>query len=84
MIRAVLSVAALLSPFFFPYVVTLVLAVSAALFLPAVALFTGILVDLLYYTPGASPLPFATIAGVCIAGLAIVVRRFLKARILSR
>lgn len=83
MMRIVLAAAAFLSPFFFPFPATLVLAALASLYLPPIALLVGILTDLLYYTPGAATWPIATILGLFISLAALLVRRFLKARIIA-
>lgn len=82
MIRVSLIALALLSPFFFPWPVTLVLGFVAATFLPPVALLVGALSDALYYIPGASVVPLATLVGLCGMGLATVVHQFVKTRII--
>ncbi len=83
MIRVVLVFAALLSPFLFPFPVTLLLMFAAATFLPVAALVVGILVDVLYYSPEASFLPVGVLSGAVLALLGLLVRRFVKARIIS-
>ena len=81
--KGVLVVAALLSPFLFPFAVTLVLVAAASIVFPPIALISGIVTDLAYYTPGASFLPVASISGLLISVVALFVRRFLKARIIG-
>jgi hypothetical protein len=83
MIRGVFITAAVLSPFFFPFPATLVLAACASVFFPPIALAVGLLTDLLYYTPTASMVPVATLAGLLISIMVVFVRRFLKARIIG-
>ncbi len=83
MMRIVFSVAAFLSPFFFPFPLTLLLSAVAGFFLPAVPLLVGMLVDLLYYVPESSLLPLGTVCGVLIAAACVLVRQFVKARIIT-
>lgn len=83
MMRILFSLLALASVFLFPYPLTLALSFAAGLFLPAAPLLAGILVDLYYHTPGAAFIPFGTLAGALIAVLCVLVRRFVKARIID-
>lgn len=85
MIRAVLALGAFLSVFLFPYPLTALLSFVASLYLPGVALLVGILVDLLYYVPEAAPygLPAASLFGLFLSLVALVVRRFVRARIIG-
>lgn len=83
MIRIVFSIVAFLSPFFFPFSLTLLLSFLAGLFLPVIPLIVGILVDLLYYVPDASLLPLGTLYGALLAVVSYVVRQFVKARIIT-
>ena len=83
MIRFVIILAAFLSPFFFPFPATLVLMFAAATLVPPVALVIGVLVDALYLAPGAVALPWGTLWGVALTLLGLLVRRFIKARIIS-
>lgn len=83
MIRYALTILALLSPFFFPFSATLVLAFAASVFIPPVALVVGLLSDFLYYTPGASFWPMASMWGLLLSICGLLVRRFLKARIIG-
>lgn len=83
MIRIVFIFFAFLSPFFFPFPATLILAFCASIFLPPVGILVGLLTDVLYYTPAVSTLPIATLAGAGISVIAFFVRRFLKTRIIG-
>lgn len=83
MMRIVFSVAAFLSPFFFPFPLALILSCVAGFFLPAIPLMVGVLVDVLYYVPEASLLPLGTLSGVALAVGCSVVRQFVKARIIT-
>ncbi|MGB4076468.1 MAG: hypothetical protein WBK28_02070 [Minisyncoccia bacterium] len=82
MIRFVTIAFALLSPFLFPFPLTVVLGFGAALFFPPTALFAGVLTDFLYLTPGASFAPYGTLTGVAVSVLALFLRRFAKERLL--
>ena len=81
--RYVLALAAFASLFFFPYPATVILALLASLYFPPIALFVGIFTDLLYYTPGASSWPIASLIGLLSSVIAFFVRRFMKARIMG-
>jgi hypothetical protein len=69
MIRAVVIGSALLSPFLFPAPV------------PLVPLLSGAILEFLYGAPGVS-LPVALIAGAFLSMLAMLVRGFIKTRIM--
>jgi hypothetical protein len=81
MIRAVVIGSALLSPFLFPAPVTFVLSFFAGLFVPLVPLLSGAILEFLYGAPGVS-LPVALIAGAFLSMLAMLVRGFIKTRIM--
>lgn len=83
MIRAALVILAVISVFCFPYPATIVLSFVASLFLPATGFVLGALVDVLYFAPGASWLPLATVTGATISVVAFLVRRLVKARIIG-
>lgn len=83
MMRILFSLLAIASAFLFPYPATLILSFVAGLFVPVIPLIVGILVDLYYHVPGASPLPFATLIGASVSIAAVLVRRFVKARIID-
>ncbi len=82
MIRSVLIIAAVLSPLWFPYPLTLVLSFAASLVLPGAGLFVGIFTDVLYFNPQVSMIPVASVTGAAISLGAVLVRRFVKARII--
>lgn len=81
MIRSVVILAAVLSLFLFPWPFALVLATSASLMLPVSGVALGIVYDALYMPGGSWPL--ATTAGLLLTGAALLVRRFIKARIMT-
>ncbi len=83
MMRFVLIALAVLSPFLFPYPVTLALSFVASLFYPPLALVVGILTDLLYYVPSVAPLPLAVLTGLALSIAAFFMQRFLKTRIMG-
>lgn len=74
------SAAAIAGIFLFPWPLTATLAFLAGLAFPPVPLAVGIIADLLYY-PG-SGWWYATGTGLCLALLAVLVRRFVKERIM--
>ena len=82
MIKAALSVAAFLSPLLFPPFAVVLIALCAAFYVPPVALATGLVVDALYYVPGASAFPIATFFGFFGMIGAIFARRFIAARVM--
>lgn len=71
---------ALLSLFWFPWPVSLILLFLSGLVFPPAALALGVLADLLYY-PG-SGLPWGTIWGLILALISAAVRHFVKTRIM--
>lgn len=80
-LAVIVIIAALVSPFWFPYPFTLVLSFAAGVVFPPLALFVGLLVDLVYFsTP--SPFPWGLILGGVVTLVAFFVRRFIKARII--
>jgi hypothetical protein len=81
MFRAIVIFAALVSPFFFPILLTLILSCVAGLFIPFLAFFIGASVDILHYTPGVG-LPLGTLFGVVGAVLCFFARTFIKARMM--
>ncbi len=83
MIRALVILLAFISPFLFPWPLSLLLLVAAACFLPLTAILIGVLTDAAYYSPGAAFLPMATLAGILACVLGLVVHRFVKARIIG-
>jgi hypothetical protein len=78
--RASIIVLACASPFLFPSAVTAILAFAAALIFPPLAILLGILMDLLYEP--ANYWPVASIVGVLLCVVAVIVRTFVKTRIM--
>lgn len=83
MIFRFLSVFALFSPFFFPWLYTAVVAIIASIRYPLVALIVGIEIDTLYYVHGVTSLPYASVWGVLVMILAMLARRFTKAYLIT-
>lgn len=81
--RLIFILAAVLAPFFFPYPYTLGLSFIASLFVPALAFMIGILSDALYLVPQKGAVPYASLIGAGVSLIALIVRRFIKARIIS-
>lgn len=81
--RALFILAALLSPFLFPYPFTLLLSFIASLFVPFVAIAVGLITDAVYFVPHITRFPLATFMNVFIFIIAFFVRRFIKARIMG-
>lgn len=79
-IRAAVLVIALLSLFWLPWTVSLVLMFLSGLIFPPSAFALGILADLLYY-PGHG-FPQATFEGLALTFISIAVRHFVKTRIM--
>lgn len=67
----------------FPWPLTVAFAVIASLFVPPVILLAGVLMDILYYVPGAYPVPLYTILGLVGFIIAEIVHSFMKARIMG-
>ncbi|HEV7121436.1 MAG TPA: hypothetical protein VGN56_01260 [Candidatus Paceibacterota bacterium] len=78
--RAGIIILACIAPFVFPSAVTAVLAFAAALIFPPLAILLGMLTDLLYEPSGYWPL--ASMIGVLLCVAALLVRSFVKARIM--
>lgn len=83
MLRTVFLLLAAISTVAFPAAVTAVLVVCAALFVPSAMLLAGVLMDILYYVPGAYPVPLYTILGLVGFIIAEIVHSFMKARIMG-
>ena len=67
----------------FPWPLTAAFVVVAALFVPPVMLLTGVLMDMLYYVPGAYPVPLYTLLGLVGFIIVEIVHSFMKARIMG-
>lgn len=83
MMRAPVILLGVLAPFFFPWYLGAALAFLASVYLPPLALFLGVLYDVLYFVPGASLLPLGTVAGILVFFCALLVHTFVKTRIMS-
>jgi hypothetical protein len=81
-LRFILISSAFLSVFFFPYPFTLFLSFIASVFVPWVAFIIGITQDALFMVPHEGRIPTATLLGAVASITALVVRRFVKARII--
>lgn len=81
-LRLLVPIFALFSVFFFPWQVTLVLLLAASLILPVLGVVIGAFADLIYYSPGAG-MPFFLLMGIAATGLALLVHRFVKTRIME-
>lgn len=78
----ILVVGACCSLLMFPRALTLFLALAAGPFIPGAPLAVGLLADALYGAPGAHTLPFFTIIGGVLSGLALFVRARFSAGII--
>jgi hypothetical protein len=75
-----LCATALLSPFFFPFSISLILSVMAGFYLPVLPIIIGLTVDLLFYA--GSSLPLGLVHGVIISLAILVVRYVVRTRIM--
>lgn len=83
MMRIPLIILSVLAPFWFPWPIAIALIlITAFLHEPFLALFMGILIDLVYFMPDLG-IPYASILGVVGFGVALVVHRFMKTRIIG-
>lgn len=83
MTRALALLFAAIGVIAFPWPLTAAFVVVSALFVPPVILLAGVLVDILYYVPGAYPVPLYTILGLIGFIIAEIVHSFMKARIMG-
>ncbi len=81
--RALTAGLALISLFWFPWLVTLVLMFVASLFFPFSGIIIGILADGVYGASVTSGIPYGTLAGVLAFVCGVVFQRFGKARIMG-
>ena len=82
-LRGVIILSAFLSAFLFPYPFTVLLSFGAALIFPPLGVVIGVLVDVLYFAPGVSAWPHAVLIGLLVSLIALVVRRFVRTRIIG-
>jgi hypothetical protein len=83
MIRFALVTLALLAPFMFPWQAAALLIFLAATGFPILALLGGVLMDVLYFAPGAAALPWGTVIGILGFLAALFVQDFMKTRIMG-
>lgn len=78
-----LTVSTFVSVVLFPWPFTALLALATSLSEPLVPLAAGLFADTLYYAPQAGGLPVFTLYGAAISLIAVFVRRWLRASIMS-
>lgn len=83
MMRAVLTIATLLSVVFFPWKFAAALALIVAIMEPLVPLSAGILADVLYYAPQAHTAPLFTVYGAVCTVIALALRNRIRASIIG-
>jgi uncharacterized membrane protein len=83
MMRAMPTILALIALFVFPWQVSVVAVVFAALFMPAAGIALGVIADIVYYVPGASFMPYFTLFGAGATIASVLVHRFVKTRIIG-
>ncbi|MFA5998157.1 MAG: hypothetical protein WC814_02110 [Candidatus Paceibacterota bacterium] len=80
MIRnGILTIATFVSVLFFPWPLSVLLALIASLFEPLVPVAVGLFADTLYYAPSAGTLPVFTLYGLVVSIIAALVRSRLRA-----
>lgn len=67
-----------LSALFFPWPLTVFLAIGMSIFEPWVPLAVGLFIDTLYYVPQGVHIPFFTLGGALVSALSFFVRSRLK------
>lgn len=83
MIRGLLTLSTLASVLLFPWPLTVLLGIVAALFEPLVPLAAGILADTLFWTPQLGPIPLFAFFGAITTALAFFVRSRLETSIIG-
>lgn len=78
MMRGTFTILSFVSAVFFPWLLTVLLAVAASFFEPLVPLAVGLFADTLYYTPQAGTMPLFTLGGAVLTILAFFVRSRLQ------
>ena len=76
--NGLLTLVPFVSAVFFPWPLTALLALVAALFEPLVPLAVGLFVDALYYTPGMEAWPLFTLSGLAMSVIVVFVRSQLR------
>lgn len=82
MMRGLLTVLSFVSTILFPWPLSVLLVIISSLYVPLVPFAVGIFADTLYYTPQESFLPFFTMIGAIVSGIAVFVRSRLSASII--
>lgn len=83
MLRLSATLLALVGIVAFPWPLAASFVMIAALFVPPLALIAGVLIDVLYFVPGAFPAPLFTMLGLAAFIVAEFVHGFVKARIIT-
>lgn len=83
MLRLSATLLALVGMVAFPWPLAASFVMIAALFAPPLALVAGVVADVLYYVPGAFPVPLFTLLGLLGFIVAQFVHGFVKARIIT-
>ena len=83
MLRLSATLLALAGIVAFPWPLAASFVMIAALFAPSLALIAGVAMDILYYVPGAYPVPLFTLLGLAGFIVAHFVHGFVKARIIT-
>lgn len=83
MIRRIGTPLAFLSAIFFPWPLTVCIALGVALFEPLLPLAVGLFVDVLYFVPHGFSLPLFTLGGALVTVAALLVRSRLQAGIIG-
>lgn len=78
MIALLLTLLSLSGVIYFPTTITLLVTFVTAFFEPLVPLAVGIFSDTFYWSPGVGTLPYASIIGLFVSGIAFFVRNRLR------
>ena len=84
MMRRVLVLGAFLSALWFPWPLTVCVAIGVSLLEPLVPLAIGLLLDILYFVPPVSVFPHFTVWGAAVTMIAFFVHSRLKTSIIER
>ncbi len=79
--RIVVPAIALLSVFWFPWPLTLILLFAASLFVPLSGLLIGVLADVVYGASLVSGIPYGTLAGIIAFVVGTLLQRYGKAHL---
>ncbi len=81
--KVMIPLLALIALFIFPWQVSVVVIFAASFFVPPAGIALGLIGDLVYYTPGAAFVPYFSLFGIASFGIALLVQRFVKTRMIS-